>query len=188
MLLKELRALGVLLGGRIEGAIATREPLTQLGWAVVLHALRTTHGVEVVECEGILQELHEVTAPRQHILSSGRARPNGTGQPRQIWFSPYEVQRYEKKSVCDNCDKDNVFFFSFLAGSVRDDNNDIFKYVIIYLYYYLYYLPLLSTLCAEKACPNCHNRHRAETFKIYNLTFRIYKLLGDGGKKRLQRC
>lgn len=25
-------------------------------------------------------------------------------------------------------------------------------------------------------------------FKIYNLTFRIYKLLGDGGKKRLQRC
>jgi hypothetical protein len=84
--------------------------------------------------------------------------------------------------------KDNVFFFSFLAVSVRDNNNDRYKYVIIYLYYYLYYFPLLP--------PSVQKMHvlivtivtGGETFKIYNLTFRIYKLLGDGGKKRLQCC
>ena len=51
VLIEELRALGVLLGSGIEGAIAALNPLAELGDTIACHTLRTTHDIEVVEGE-----------------------------------------------------------------------------------------------------------------------------------------
>ena len=53
---KELRALGVLLGGGVEGTITSLNPLAEESGAVTLHSLGTTDGIEVIEGEGVLQD------------------------------------------------------------------------------------------------------------------------------------
>ena len=53
MLCQELRALGVLLGGGVEGAIASLNPFAELVRAVRFHILGTTDGIEILEGEAV---------------------------------------------------------------------------------------------------------------------------------------
>ena len=55
---EELRTLGVLLGGRIVGAVATLNPFAGKGRTVALHTLGATDGVEVDEGEGADEEIN----------------------------------------------------------------------------------------------------------------------------------
>ena len=50
---QELRALGVLLGGGVEGAIASLNPFAELVRAVRFHILGTTDGIEILEGEAV---------------------------------------------------------------------------------------------------------------------------------------
>ncbi len=53
MLGQELRALGVLLGGGVEGAIASLNPFAELVRAVRFHILGTMDGIEILEGEAV---------------------------------------------------------------------------------------------------------------------------------------
>ena len=63
---EELRALGVLLGGGIVGAVAALNPFAGEGRTVALHALGATDGVEVVEGEDVVEQRHQVGTSGHH--------------------------------------------------------------------------------------------------------------------------
>lgn len=65
---KELRTLGVILRNEVVGAVATLNPFAKLACAVAIHTLSTTNNIEVVEGEGIRQQLHQVTLERSNSI------------------------------------------------------------------------------------------------------------------------